>query len=314
MFVTSDIFDLGAIAHFRELDWRENLMVGVDVHGLIWPGHQAAARFMLKSAELLNLVEDMRWAGYGPTNEGRFRNISPKSFERLAGGDLKGAKDAVSVLLRGEREAHGTHNGDVVFGGEMGACRYRRSPTGPILLPGPPWRFRGDFLFPLGDEVPGIAGELISLAVDVLGAEYGYMFVRDELCGPTGYAHGMTAPLDYKPLSTADATEISNWSDYVREGRLWSERAWFRDLFQVNLLSERHTRTPVEVLGLLPDWIAAEAGRGRIEPLNAGRWLWTLTDAEMVAVRPQLNEAGLLVSCRPRVYRDLPGGGGGRLI
>jgi hypothetical protein len=31
-----------------------------------------------------------------------------------------------------------------------------------------------------------------------------------------------------------------------------------------------------------------------------------ITDAEMFNVRPVLNEAGLLVSCRDRVYRDIP--------
>jgi hypothetical protein len=56
----------------------------------------------------------------------------------------------------------------------------------------------------------------------------------------------------------------------------------------------------------LSEWIPAEPRRGRLEDIGQGRWLWTLTDAEMVHVRPLLNEAGLLVSCRPRVYRDLP--------
>ncbi len=36
--------------------------------------------------------------------------------------------------------------------------------------------------------------------------------------------------------------------------------------------------------------------------------LWSLSDQEMVDVRPVLNEAGLLHSCRERIYRDLPGG------
>jgi hypothetical protein len=83
----------------------------------------------------------------------------------------------------------------------------------------------------------------------------------------------------------------------------------FRDLFQVNLLSERHRSALVDGVGLL-HWIAAQSGRGRLDDIGQGRWLWTLTDAQMVAARPLLNAAGLLLSCRPRVYRDLPDGGG----
>jgi hypothetical protein len=64
----------------------------------------------------------------------------------------------------------------------------------------------------------------------------------------------------------------------------------------------------IDGVGLL-DWIAAKSARGQLDDVGQGRWLWTLTDAEMVAVRPVLNAAGLLVSCHPRVYRDLPNRG-----
>jgi hypothetical protein len=61
-------------------------------------------------------------------------------------------------------------------------------------------------------------------------------------------------------------------------------------------------------LGYLLDWIRAQPERGRLEDLGEGRWLWSLTDREMVEVRPQLNAAGVLYSCTERVYRDLPEG------
>jgi len=89
--------------------------------------------------------------------------------------------------------------------------------------------------------------------------------------------------------------------------RMWSPgQPSFRDLFQVNLISERHTREPIGSLGYLTEWIAAKPGRGQLQDVGAGRLLWSLTDAEMYDIRPLLDEAGLLMSCRDRVYRDLP--------
>jgi hypothetical protein len=309
MFVTSDIFDFEAIARFRELDWRENLLGGVDIKGTNWPGYQAGARFMLEASKRCGLVHEMRYAGYNRLDEVRTRNILPKSFGRLVSGELSGAKEATSVLLQGERSAMGTYNGEISFGGQAGAIRQRRGPTGPISVPGPPWRFSADFVFPLDEDPVKLASDLFRLSVDILGAEYGYHFVRDALCIPGLYTYGISAPLDYKPLSYDDAAEVEDWAELVAKGGIWSSGGpMFRDLFQVNLLSQRHEAALIDSVGLL-DWIAAQPGRGKLDDIGQGRWLWTLTDAEMVNVRPLLNVAGLLVSCRPRVYRDLPNGG-----
>jgi hypothetical protein len=150
----------------------------------------------------------------------------------------------------------------------------------------------------------------------MLGAEYGYFFIRDDLCVPSSYANGMGAALDYSKLSNEDTEEVGRWAYFVsgrREwrdaGGLWSAQ-WplLRDLFQINLLSQRHTQKRVPQLGLLVEWITAQPGRGQLENLDDGRVLWTLTDQEMIDVRPRLNEAGILLSCRDRVYRDLPNG------
>ena len=110
-------------------------------------------------------------------------------------------------------------------------------------------------------------------------------------------------------FSRAESDEIGHWGIFVDEGRNWTGK-WpiFRDLFQVNLLSARHTSTPIEGLGYLHEWILARPGRGRLEDIGQGRLLWVLTDAEIVDVRPLLNDAGVLFSCRERVYRDLPQG------
>ncbi len=146
--------------------------------------------------------------------------------------------------------------------------------------------------------------------MDIIGAEYGYVFVRDRLASPMGYTHGMNAPLDFSQRYLTDMIEVGAWGDAVLDGRIWSgPHPLLRDLFQVNLLSEAHMAVAFDGLGRLNDWIPAQPGRGRLDSLGEGRWLWTLTDAEMVHVRPMLNAAGLLLSCNPRVYRDLPDGG-----
>ncbi|HUO21549.1 MAG TPA: hypothetical protein VMU59_03455, partial [Caulobacteraceae bacterium] len=150
----------------------------------------------------------------------------------------------------------------------------------------------------------------LRLSVDILGAEYGYYIVRDAFCGPEGYMCGIPALLDRSVLDDDDSREIANWSDIVHEGLLWSSAGpKMRDLFQVNLLSERHIQKPIDGRLSLKQWILEQPGRGSVQEISQGRWLWTLTDAEMVAVRPVLCKAGWLFSCRDRVYRDLPHGG-----
>jgi hypothetical protein len=310
MFVTSDIFNCEQIGRYRGLDWQEHLLCGVDVHGVKWPGHEAGARFLLEATKRCGLAQEMRYAGYNRPDEARTRPILPKSFDRLARGELSGAREAESVLFRGERRAHGAYDESILFGGTAESIRRKRGPTGPVPVSGPPWRFSANFGFPLNDDPITTATALFNLAVDILGAQYGYFFVRDALCGPSYYTHGISAPLDYKALSYDDAEEVSGWADFVNDGRLWSgDWPKLRDLFQVNLLSERHMSVAVSGKGHLGDWIDAQPGRGRIESIGQGRWLWTLSDREMVDVRPVLNRAGLLLSCRQRVYRDLPSEG-----
>jgi len=308
MFVTSDLFDLERIGRFRGFEWRENLVGGVVVHGTNWLGYEAAATYLLEAAKRCGVLEDMRYAGYSCSGDKRTRSILPKSFERLARGELVGAKDAESVLLRGRRPAIGAENGYVLLGGEGdGSKRQVRGPAGPRLVENYPYAaFDADFIFPLNDHHEERAAELFRLSVEILGAEYGYYFVRDDLCGPWTYAYGINSALHYGELADEEGREIGKWRDFVGSGQLWTgEWPLFRDLFQVNLLSERHTSTPVGGLGYLHEWITAETGRGRLEGVGKGRLLWILTDAEMFRVRPLLNEAGLLFSCRDRNYRDL---------
>jgi hypothetical protein len=124
-----------------------------------------------------------------------------------------------------------------------------------------------------------------------------------------GYCWGIGSSLDYGDLDREESVEVGAWRDFVGEGRLWTG-TWplFRDLFEVNLISERHTSTPIGPLGYLTEWIGAQPGRGRLEDAGQGRQLWILSDIEMFNIRPLLHSAGLLHSCRDRVYRDLTPG------
>jgi hypothetical protein len=311
VYVTSDIYDLRRIARFKNFEWRENLIGGVAVHGTQWPGYQAGARFLLEATERCGIaIEAMEFANYSRPGEDRSHPIKAKSFQKLIKGELAGARNADTVLLRGGLEAAGTSTGVIWVGGVAQHCRaYLRSLNGPKYIEGYPYEpFQAEFVFSLRDNGLEKSTELLRLAVDVLGAEYGYSFVRDDMCLPTIYPGGGFPSLDHN-LAWDDPEKTSGWSDFLGAGRIWTE-PWpiLRDLYQVNLISERHTRTPIKGLGYLCDWISAQPVRGGLENLGDGRWLWSLRDQEMVEVRPQLDAAGILFSCSERVYRDLPGG------
>ncbi|HEY2708497.1 MAG TPA: hypothetical protein VGI95_10625 [Caulobacteraceae bacterium] len=274
-------------------------MCGVAVFGVGYRRIEAVASFLQEAANLCGLLEEMKWAAYQPRINERERPILPKSFAKLAIGELKGAKDAAWAVLRGSRSADGADLGAVLFGGQGRVAQ--------IPQPQPFPSFDADFIFPLAERPTVTAKTLFRLAHEILEPEYGYYFIRDELCAPNMYNEGGHAPLDYGSLDDEDAAEIAQWRDYVSSAGLWTgEQPQLRDLFEINLLSERHLAVPTERLGLLGDWIVSGAGRGRLEGIGEGRALWVLTDAEMYETRPVLSRAGLLKSARPRYYRDLP--------
>ena len=128
------------------------------------------------------------------------------------------------------------------------------------------------------------------------------------MAGADFYARAVPAKtLGPGRLARADKTEADLWRKFVGEGELWTG-VWpqLRDIYAVNLLSERHLWADFEPIGHLDAWIAAEPGRGRLTPVGGKRVLWSLTDAEIHAVRPELWNLALMRTCMPRVYRDLP--------
>jgi hypothetical protein len=120
-----------------------------------------------------------------------------------------------------------------------------------------------------------------------------------------GYPFGVSAPLDWSSVNRRERAEIAGWADFVYNGPYWTARPLLRDVFEMNLISCRQTEVSVGDIGRLNEWIEARAGRGHLEDLGEGRLLWTLDEAEIVRVRPELDRNGWLASCYPRVYRGL---------
>jgi hypothetical protein len=137
--------------------------------------------------------------------------------------------------------------------------------SGPKPVPDYPYRaFDADFIFPADARPHESAAMLLRLAVELLAPDYGYFFVRDALCYPGNYSWGLGCPLDYGRLNRDDTDEVGGWGDFVAAGLLWTgEWPQLRDLFETNLLSERHFSAPTKQLGYLGDWIVAQPGRGR---------------------------------------------------
>lgn len=309
MFVTSDIFDLEHIARDRGIpDWRERLVGGIAIHGTDWPGAEAAARFLIEAAKACHLQERLPIAGYSIEWGEPSEHLDFAGLSELAAGAIPAAAGAAGVYLEGSQGGIGTHD-YIRYGGWLDAAPRMSVAAGNQPVSNYPYRaFDGDFGFPL--DGPGLerAEALLRLAAEILQADYGYFFIRDVLAGANFYARAQPAGLlDPGRLARADEMESNLWRKVVVEGQLWTG-VWprLRDIFAVNLLSDRHLSGFIEPIGYLDEWITAEPGRGRLTDVGGGRVVWSLTDAEIHAVRPALWDIAVTRSCMPRVYRDLP--------
>jgi hypothetical protein len=307
MFVTSDVYDLQTIAESWGIaGWRERLVGGIAIHGTDWPGAEAAARFLIEAARVCGLQDQLPVAGYSTQWGEPSEHLDFAGLANLAGGEVPGASEAQTTYLVGSQGSIATHD-SIQYGGYLDAAP--RYTSAGDRAPSYPYRaFDGDFTFPLGGQGLERAETLLRLAAKVLQADYGYYFVRDVLAGANFYARAMPAKtLGPGRLARADKMEAELWRKFVGEGELWTG-VWpqLRDVFAVNLLSERHLWADFEPIGHLDDWIAAEPGRGRLTPVGEKRVLWSLADAEIHTVRPDLWNLALMRTCMPRVYRDLP--------
>ncbi len=309
MFVTSDIYDLQTIARNWGIPgWHERLVGGIAIHGTNWPGGEAAARFLIEAAKVCGLQDQLPVAGYSIQWGEPSERLDFAGLADFAGGAIPEASEALSVYLEGSQGSINTHD-YVRYGGWLDAAPRMLAAPGNALVPNYPFpAFDGDFGFPL--DGPGLerAEALLRLAAEILQADYGYFFVRDVLAGANFYARAQPAKsLGSGRLARADKLESDLWRKFVGEGEVWTG-VWpqLRDIFAVNLLSWRHLGADFEAIGHLDQWVGAESDRGQLSKLGGGRFLWSLTDAEILSVRPTLWDLALMRSCMPRVYRDLP--------
>jgi hypothetical protein len=307
MFVTSDIFDLEQIAsNWGVAGWRERLVGGIAIHGTDWPGGEAAARFLIEAAKVCDLQDQLPVAGYSVEWGEPSEHLDFAGLAALANGAIPGGLEAASVYLVGSQGSLDNYTSVQYGGGLDAAPRYTSANEKAASYP---YRaFDGDFAFPLDGHGLDRAETLLRLAAEILQADYGYYFVRDILAGADFYARAIPAKtLDPGRLGRADKMEADLWRRFVGEGEIWTG-VWpqLRDIFAVNLLSWRHLGADFDAIGHLDHWIAAEPDRGQLSKLGGGRFLWSLTDAEIHAVRPELWNLALTRTCMPRVYRDLP--------
>ena len=167
--------------------------------------------------------------------------------------------------------------------------------------------YSGHFLFPADQAVGGIGAKLLQLAAEMLGCEYGFLFLRDAFCLPEGYCTGYgPAFVPHTEATDADNREIREWSLLKAD---WSENRpdhlSMRDVYNVNLLSELIFQQQATPGVSLKDWILRDSGRGQLFEAGPNRFIWQLTDREIENVRPALQEAGISKSRIPHTYRDV---------
>lgn len=306
MYVTSDIFELDRVTTEEGFEWRENLVGGVAAHGSRWPSARAAAKFLTEASRMSSLESVMQYAGYGIIGKSKTNSISVSSLDKIINSNLPNADGAISVILTGQIDAEGSQSGSVLFGGEVsGSSRadYNRKYKDFVGVDDRPFSLY--FLFPVSSNYVELSGNLLSLASQILGCEYGYSYVRDEFCLPAGYDVGVAPAFDDGEVSDNEAAELQRWSEIARAEYWKKPMPFMRDLYEVNLLSDKHANYEIDGMGRLSEWISASEGRGQLEVVPGNRILWKLNEAEIVNIRPDLRDAGVLYQCPDRVYRDL---------
>lgn len=162
---------------------------------------------------------------------------------------------------------------------------------------------RATFVYPGSFDAAGVGSTLLKLAVQHLEADYGYYFLRDDAFLPRGYAMGAIGGLAALRVDERqELEELAAWGRLTREEYWTLSRPPLRDVYEVNLLSERHLSNLVGAVSL-GAWIAGAEGRGNLERLDQRRWVWTLNSDEIQYVRIELQLSGILFSRHERVYR-----------
>ena len=307
MFVGSDIFDVKSRDQYSSFEFNEQLACGVAVHAREWPGSEVAARFLVEAAKISGVWELMEYGSHENFRTKRTKLIKAKTVERIARGAMPNAADAFAVTLHGDQPMLTKDKRLAQYGGHCAAIRRLRQPT--VYPWGRSWlglgTLKADFVFPFDASSFEAAKAILSCAMHMFGAAYGYVFVHDVYCYPQWYARGMGNTPVYGAFGFRIAHEIPGWF-WGCDDLIWSQAdPVFRDLFAINLVSRAHLASSLRDGEALGDWIRSGSDRGRLDAIGRGRWLWSLTDLELFHARAVLAEAGLLFSNLGRVYRDL---------
>lgn len=127
--------------------------------------------------------------------------------------------------------------------------------------------------------------------VQMLAPDYGIGFNRTMKLGPTLYAIGLAQGLNL--FEERDKVErVNAWGSAGIEGKIF-RNGILRDLYPWNLLTKMQLDRLVGQVSL-KSWIEADSERGTISPMSDTMWLWKLTESQIVAVRPILENAGLI--------------------
>jgi hypothetical protein len=130
----------------------------------------------------------------------------------------------------------------------------------------------------------------------LLGPAYGIGFNRGFTFGPDLYVYGMVTGYGYGPADRIKSDLVADWfREVLPDGPNRQRNGLLRDLYPLNLLTARHLARPVGD-ATLESWIGAAEGRGRLEVLFSGQWLWSLDESVITSVRRVLAENGLLIA------------------
>lgn len=299
MLVTSDCHHLEEIAPYLPYEWAEVLVAGVGLYGPRWPSATSASGFLRESARATSVEKALTIGGYTIAGEKRTRNVKASSLEKVVSGAEQKGRSVSAVLLTGVEPRLGaaSSGGTSLFvGGEVDASGAGKGP------------FRGSFAYPEDSASRRLGETILRLAATMLGAGYGFYFVRDDALLPRGYALGWIGGLAAVRIERRqELDELARWGELMR-GEYWNmAHPPLRDVYEVNLLSERHLEHKVGARSLL-EWIQDDAERGSvvgIEGIDGCRFIWSLSTDQIVRVRPELMLARLLFSRHERLYRKM---------
>lgn len=292
MYVTSDCHEVWTYEEVYELNWQEVLLAGVSISGPSWAGAEEAITFLCNAWKEIGMEDRASFAGYNLGDEVRTRNVKPSTFlESFPAGRWKPKSTVSGVLLRGYLEEPAPGKSSVVIGGEIG------------VVSANPAYMLGGFVFPYDDSAHLIAESLLEYTAINLNAAYGHYFIRDNAFFPDGYVVGMSGGQgSHGSKYQEELEDIETWSRM--KGTYWeSSPLKLRDLYEINLVSDRHLNNPIAAVSL-HDWIKSDSGRGSLRLIGNGRWIWTVKTGQLHFVRRALTLAGMIVSRHTPVYRS----------